>query len=117
VIDPRRQLSADQYATLNQSIQFSFGTQHTKRVRNWYERLFPDHAVVAQCRSFEVATELVRAGAGVCLVPTLAVLHGTQTLKGVRLYRVNATARRIVALIPSQYQRAEPYKNFIEALE
>lgn len=117
VIDPRRQLSADQYATLNQSIQFSFGTQHTKRVRNWYERLFPDHAVVAQCRSFEVATELVRAGAGVCLVPTLAVLHGTQTLKGVRLYRVNATARRIVALIPSQYQRVEPYKSFIEALE
>jgi DNA-binding transcriptional LysR family regulator len=117
VTDPRRELSADQYATLNQSIQFSFGTQHTKRVQNWYERLFPDHAVVAQCRSFEVATELVRAGAGICLVPVLSLLHGAETLKGVRLYRVNATARRIVALIPSQYQRVDPYRTLLEALE
>lgn len=117
VKNPRQDLPPDQYAVLNQSIQFSFGTQHTKRVQNWYERLFPDHAVVAQCRSFEIATELVRAGAGICLVPTLALLHGTETLKGVRLYEVNAAPRRIVALIPSQYQRAEPYSTFLHALE
>lgn len=117
VKNPRNDLPPDQYAVLNQSIQFSFGTQHTKRVQNWYERLFPDHAVVAQCRSFEIATELVRAGAGICLVPTLSVLHGTETLKGIRLYEVNAAPRRIVALLPSQYQRAEPYSTFLQALE
>lgn len=117
VENPRRDLPADQYALLNQSIQFSFGTPHSKRVQNWYERLFPDHSVVAQCRSFEIATELVRAGAGVCLVPTLAMLHGAETLTGVNLYEVNATPRRIVALLPSQYQRAEPYGTFLDALE
>lgn len=117
VRDPRRDLSAAHYATLNQSIQFSFGTQHTKRVQHWYERLFPEHQVVAQCRSFEVATELVRAGAGICLVPTLSVLHGAQPLEGVKLYKVNAAPRRIVALIPSQYQRIEPYRTFLDALE
>ena len=117
VEDPRRDLPPDQYALLNQSIQFSFGTPHTKRVQNWYERLFPDHSVVAQCRSFEIATELVRAGAGVCLVPSLSMLHGAETLTGVKLYEVNATPRYIVALIPSQYQRAEPYTTFLQALE
>lgn len=117
ITNPRGELSDADYATLNQSIQFAFGTQHTKRVQNWYERLFPDYSVVAQCRSFEVATELVRAGAGICLVPTLAVLHGTQTLDGVRLYAVNATPRRIVAIIPTQYQRIEPYRTLLEALE
>ena len=117
ITDPARQLSAEHYAILNQSIRFSFGTQQTRRVQNWYERLFPDNSVAAQCRSFEVATELVRAGAGICLVPTLSLLHGAETLKGVRLYRVNAVSRRIVALIPSQYQRIEPYRSFIAALE
>lgn len=112
-----RDLPADQLAILNQSIQFAFGSQHTRRVQNWYERLFPAHTIVAQCRSFEVAAELVRAGAGVCLVPALSLLHGTETLKGIRLYGVNAAPRHIMALIPTQYQHAEPYKTFLDALK
>jgi DNA-binding transcriptional LysR family regulator len=114
---PERDLPADQLATLNQSIQFAFGSQHTKRVQNWYERLFPGHTIVAQCRSFEIATELVRAGTGVCLVPALSLLHGTETLKGIRLYAVNAVPRHIMALIPSQYQHIEPYRTFLDTLK
>ena len=114
---PERDLPADQLATLNQSIQFAFGSQHTKRVQNWYERLFPGHTIVAQCRSFEIATELVRAGTGVCLVPALSLLHGAETLKGIRLYAVNAVPRHIMALIPSQYQHIEPYRTFLDTLK
>lgn len=117
IVDPARDLPARHYALLNQSIRFSFGTQQSQRVQNWYERLFPDQKAVAQCRSFEMAAELVRAGAGICLMPTLSLLHGAEMLKGVRLYRVNAPRRRIVALIPPQYQRVEPYRSFIAALE
>ncbi len=113
---PEHELPAEAFAVLNQSIQFAFGTQHTKRVQNWYERLFPSHTVVAQCRSFEVAAELVRAGTGVCLVPALSLLHGAETLKGIRLYAVNAGPRQIMAVIPTQYQHAEPYRTFLETL-
>jgi len=117
VRDPQRDLRPDSFALLNRSIQFAFGTQHTKRVQAWFERLLPQSRVVAQCRSFEVATELVRAGTGVCLVPALATVHGAATLDGVKLYRINAAPRRLVALVPSQYQRIEPYSGLLAALE
>lgn len=117
VENPERDLSPEQVAVLNRAIHFAFGTQHTKRVQAWFERLLPRSRVAAQCRSFEVATELVRAGTGVCLVPALATVHGAKTLDGVRLYRINAAPRRLVALVPSQYQRIEPYAGLLAALE
>ncbi|WP_176762789.1 LysR family transcriptional regulator [Pelagibacterium luteolum] len=115
--NPERELPSEAFAVLNQSIQFAFGSQHTKRVQNWYERLLPSYTIVAQCRSFEVAAELVRAGAGVCLVPALSLLHGAETLKGIRLYAVNSAPRHIIALLPTQYQHAEPYRTFLDTLK
>jgi hypothetical protein len=35
----------------------------------------------------------------------------------VTLYRVQAPPRRIVALVPSQYRRVEPYAAMLEALQ
>jgi hypothetical protein len=42
---------------------------------------------------------------------------GTNALDGIRLYRVNAQMRRIVALVPSQYRRLEPYSTLLDALQ
>ncbi len=116
ITDPHELVPADR-AILNRSIQFIFGTQHAKRVADWYDRMLPEHRVVAQCRSFEVAIGLVRAGAGICLAPALSTVSGSASLDGVRLYRINADARRIVALVASQYRRQEPYATLIDKLQ
>jgi len=116
ITDPRELAPAD-WAMLNRAIQFIFGTQHAKRVADWYDQMLPEHRVVAQCRSFEVAIGLVRAGSGICLAPALSTVSGSSSLDGVRLYRINADARRIVALVASQYRRQEPYATLIDALQ
>lgn len=116
ITDPERQLSAGHWAMLNQSIQFIFGSQQANRVADWYDRLLPRHRVVVQCRSFETAIGLVRAGAGVCLAPALATIGANGPSGDVRLYRVLAPPRRIVALVPSQYRRADPYATLIALL-
>ena len=67
-IDTAPENAAD---VLNSCIQFNFGTQHTLRVQQWYQRVLPSHRLVAHCRTYDVALELVRAGFGVCLVPAL----------------------------------------------
>lgn len=116
ITDPRELAPAD-WAVLNRSIQFIFGTQHAKRVADWYDQMLPEHRVVAQCRSFEVAIGLVRAGSGICLAPALSTVSGSASLDGVRLYRINADARRIVALVASQYRRQEPFATLIDTLQ
>ncbi|MDB5624138.1 MAG: LysR family transcriptional regulator [Devosia sp.] len=117
VTDPQRQLSAEHWHRLNQSIQFSFGSQHASRVSDWYGRLLPAHRVVAQCRSFETAISLVRAGSGVCLAPALACLGVDGMPQDLRLYRIQAPPRRIVALVPSQYRRLEPCAAMLDELQ
>ena len=117
VTDPQRQLSPEQFALLNRSIQFIFGTQHANRVEAWYDQMLPQHRIVAQCRSFEVAIGLVRAGTGICLAPALSTVVGALPPEGITLYRVNAPARRIVALLPSQYRRVEPYASLLDTLQ
>lgn len=102
---------------LNSCIQFHFGTQHTLRVHQWYQRVLPSHRLVAHCRTYEVALELVRAGFGVSLVPALTA----STLEGsrdeVELFATDHGIRTTVALLPDQYLRLTPYKGFIEALQ
>ena len=114
VHDPARDLSPADCELLNRTIQFIFGTQHARRVSDWYDQVLPDNRVVAQCRSFEVATGLVRAGSGICLAPALSTANEAQ---GVRRYRVNIGQRQIVALVPSQYRRVEPYASLLDDLE
>jgi len=115
--DPERQLPAEDFAILNRSIQFIFGTQHAKRVEDWYDQMLPGHGVAAQCRSFELAVSLVRAETGVCLAPALSVVMDTDAPEGIRLYQVNMEQRRIVALVPSQYRRLEPYSTLLDRLQ
>ena len=117
VVDPQRELDPASWTILNQSIQFIFGSQQANRVSDWYDRMLPQHRVVAQCRSFETAIGLVRAGSGVCMAPALATMGTNGAAGGVRLYRVQAPPRRIVAMIPSQYRRQDPYATLLDLLQ
>ncbi len=116
ITDPASQLSDEALAVLGRYVQFNFGTQHGKRIEDWYLKMLPDSRVVAQCRSFEIAIGLVKAGLGVCLVPALSTLAWQGVPTGVRLYRVNLPPRRLVALLPSQYRRQEPYASVVDSL-
>lgn len=110
-------LDAAQRAILNNAIQFTYGTQHQKRIEAWYEASLPDYRVVARCRSFEVAVAMVRAGLGVCLAPALSCFAGDSVLRGIRLYDVAlGIPRPLVALVPSQYRHLAPYSALIDSL-
>jgi DNA-binding transcriptional LysR family regulator len=107
---------ADARRVLNSCIQFHFGTQHTLRVQQWYQRVLPSHRLVAHCRTYEVALELVRAGFGVSLVPALTACLAEGPLQGIELFATDHGTRKTVAILPDQYLRLAPYKEFVEAL-
>ncbi|MGD9739332.1 MAG: LysR family transcriptional regulator [Bauldia sp.] len=117
IADPDHELSAADARILNACIQFTFGTQHTRRVEQWYQQVLPRHRLIAQCRSYEVALGMVQAGLGVCLVPALTAYDGAKILDGISIYRSAEPDRSIVALLPGQYQRIEPYRSFLNALK
>jgi DNA-binding transcriptional LysR family regulator len=102
---------------LNSCIQFDFGTQHTLRIQQWYQRVLPVHRIVAHCRTYEVALELVRAGFGVCLAPAMTAFQFSNSLDGISLYATDHGKRRTVAIIADQYLRLSPYKELVEALQ
>ncbi|WP_138424348.1 LysR family transcriptional regulator [Maritimibacter alexandrii] len=116
VTDPSRDLSAKDQDVLFRSIQFAFGTQHSRRVQAWYDGLMPGNRPFAQARSFEVAIGMVRAGLGICLAPAMSCVVGDRVIDGVRLYRVDFPARDVVALLPKQYLRQELYSCLIDEL-
>ena len=117
VSDPDRDLSAPQLEVLNNAIQFVFGTQHSSRVQDWFDAVLPMNRLAFKVRSFEMALDLVDSGLGVCVVPALTALVGDHLRQGVRLYEINLEARRIVAMVPSQYLRVPPYAAFLSALQ
>jgi DNA-binding transcriptional LysR family regulator len=102
---------------LNNCVQFNFGTQHTLRVQQWYQRVLPAHRIVAHCRTYEVALELVRAGFGVSLVPALTAFPATGSLDGIELFATDHGTRRTVAMLADQHLRLAPYKQLVEALQ
>jgi hypothetical protein len=60
---------------------------------------------------------MVQAGLGIALLPALSALSSGASNDGIRLYRVNTPPRRIVALVPAQLRRIEPYNTLLGALE
>jgi DNA-binding transcriptional LysR family regulator len=117
ITNPWAELGKEVLSVLGRSIQFNFGTQHTKRVEDWYAEMLPANRIVAQCRSFEVAIGLVRAGTGVCLAPALSTLMGGGPPVGVKLYKVSVPPRRLIALVPSQYRRQMPFSGLLDTLQ
>lgn len=116
VADPEWDLTAEQRRLLNRTIQFNFGNLHNQRVEEWYRRVLPRHQTVAHCRTYEAALAMVEAGLGVALVPQLTTQFGDRTAFDVDLYAVAGMQRPIVALVPPQYRRAQPFVTFLEAL-
>lgn len=116
-ISAESDLEQAQLAVLNSTIQFVFGNEHSRRVEDWFARILPDNRLAARARSFEMALELVRQGQGVCLVPALAAVEGNRTMSGVRLYETDLPLRNIVAIMPAQYERMQPYAAFLTALQ
>jgi DNA-binding transcriptional LysR family regulator len=108
---------ADASRVLNCCIQFNFGTQHTLRVQQWYQRVLPSHRIVAHCRTYDVALELVRAGFGVCLAPALTALQVAGSLDGLVLYSTDHGNRHTVAILADQYLRLSPYRELVDALQ
>lgn len=109
-------LSAADQALLNTTLQFVFGSQHSRRVQDWYDQVLPANRGLARLRNFETMIEMTRAGLGVCIVPALSFAEGGLRTEGLRLYHTGLEARRIVALFPSQYQSVAPYGAMIAAL-
>ena len=117
VADPAAELRPGMLRVLSRVIQFNFGTLHTQRVEAWWRRVLPRHEVVAMCRTYDTALALVEAGLGVAQMPLLTVQQGRRLLGRVRLYDAGIAPRRIVALVPPQYQRLSPYDLFLRELE
>lgn len=117
VRDPETDLPPDARKVINNCIQFSFGTQHTQRTAQWYRQVLPRHRVISQTRTYDMALSMVQAGVGVALVPALTALVGRGNPFAVKLYRTDLATRRIVALMPSQYARAQPFAAFLDALQ
>lgn len=115
ISDPMQMAAADQ-AILNTTLQFVFGTHHTRRIQDWYDRMLPANRTLARIRSFETMIEMARAGIGICITPALGFAKGGVSTEGLRLYRTGLEARRIVALFPSHYQTVMPYGAMISAL-
>lgn len=109
-------LSEADQALLNTTLQFVFGSQHSRRVQNWYDQVLPANRNLARLRNFETMVEMTRAGLGVCIVPALCFAEGGLRTKGLRLYHTGLEARRIVAFFPSQYQSVAPYAAMLAAL-
>lgn len=117
VRDVDAELPEDQRCVVNRCIQFNFTSQHTQRVAEWYRQVLPRHRVVAQSRTYELALSMVEAGVGVALVPALALRVGRAYPFEVSTFRTDLPERRIVALMPSQYVRVQPYASFLKALQ
>ncbi len=117
VRDPATDLDGRARRVLENCIQFNFGTQHTQRVEDWFNRILPSHRIIARCRSYEVAIDMVRAGLGVCLAPAMTALDVNGVLPGLRLWHTGLPDRSTVAMFPAQYARVEPVRSFLAALE
>ena len=63
-----------------------------------------------------MAIELVKAELGVCLAPALSSVSGGTWPEGVRVYRLGLPPRRLVALLPSQYRRQEPFATLLDRI-
>ena len=99
VADPETELTAEEFKLLNSCIRFNFASQHSKWIDYWYQEMLPRHRLFAQCRSYEVALGMVRAGLGVCLAPALAVCGNGCSPEGIDLYATGQAGRQTVAIV------------------
>lgn len=105
VEDPEKELSAPHLEVLKKIVRYAFGSDHTRRVNDWYDTMAPDADTVVRCRSFDNALPFVEEGLATAIVPDLAVRQGNRPLFDVTLYELPVPARRVILLMPAQNVR------------
>ena len=109
-------LSQKQQNLLTSSIVFEFGSQHKKRIEDWFKRNLKTKKIIAHTRSYEVALSMVEAELGVVVLPALTAMIGFGKSYNVNLYQTDLLNRRLVSLAPKQNENLEPVKSFISCL-
>ena len=109
-------LSQKHQTLLSSSIVFEFGSQHKKRIEDWFQKNLNTKKIIAHTRSYEVALSMVEAELGVVVLPALTAMIGFGKSYDVNLYQTDLLDRRLVSLTPKQYETLEPVKSFISCL-
>ena len=109
-------LNQKQQNIVSSSIVFEFGSQHKKRIEDWFKKNLNTKKVIAHTRSYEVALSMVEAELGVVVLPALTALIGFGKSYDVNLYQTDLLDRRLVSLTPKQNESLEPVKSFISCL-
>ena len=102
---------------LSSSIMFEFGSQHKKRIDDWFKKNLETTKTIAFTRSYEVALSMVEAELGVVALPALTAVVGSNRSYDVNLYKTNLLDRSLVSLTPKQYENVEPSKSFTDSLK
>ncbi|MAJ24271.1 MAG: hypothetical protein CMP36_02030 [Rickettsiales bacterium] len=116
-IDSFTDLNQNNQNILSSNIVFEFGSQHKKRIEDWFKKNLNSKKIIAHTRSYEVALSMVEAKLGVVVLPALTALVGFGRSYDVNLYQTDLSDRRLVSLTPKQYEQLEPSKSFIKSLE
>ena len=116
-IDSFTDLNQNNQNILSSNIVFEFGSQHKKRIEDWFKKNLNSKKIIAHTRSYEVALSMVEAKLGVVVLPALTALVGFGRSYDVNLYQTDLSDRRLVSLTPKQYEQLEPSKTFIKSLE
>ena len=101
---------------MRSSIVFEFGSQHKKRIEDWFKKNLNTKKVIAHTRSYEVALSMVEAELGVVVLPALTAMIGLDKSYNVNLYQTDLLDRKLVSLTPKQYESLDPVKSFISCL-
>ena len=109
-------LSQKHQNLLSSSIVFEFGSQHKKRIEDWFKKNLNTKKVIAHTRSYEVALSMVEAELGVVVLPALTAMIGLDKSYDVNLYQTDLLDRKLVSLTPKQYESLDPVKSFISCL-
>ena len=95
---------------------FEFGSQHKKRIEDWFKKNLQTKKTIAHTRSYEVALSMVEAELGVVVLPALTAMIGFGKSYDVNLYQTDLLNRKLVSLTPKQNENLEPVKSFISCL-
>ncbi len=115
-INSFNELDEESQTIISSSIVFELGSQHKKRIEDWFKKNLSTKRVIAHTRSYEVALSMVEANLGVVVLPALTALVGSGRSYDVNLYQTDLLDRRLVSLTPKQYEHLEPSKSFIASL-
>ncbi len=80
---------------MSSSIVFEFGSQHKKRIEDWFKKNLNTNKIIAHTRSYEVALSMVEAELGVVVLPALTAMIGLDKSYDVNLYQTDLLDRKL----------------------